>query len=64
MQNRQFLSRRQALSALAGPAALVATGVGLAALPAEPDAALRDLFAWREDPRLEAAELSPRKPVA
>ena len=48
MHKPDLLSRRQALSALSAPAALVATGAGLAAFPAEPDAALRDLFArWR-----------------
>jgi hypothetical protein len=48
MHRSDVLSRRQALAALASPTALVATGVGLAALPAEPDAALRDLFArWQ-----------------
>jgi hypothetical protein len=42
------LSCRQALSALAATAALVATGVGVAALPAEPDAALKATYArWR-----------------
>src|SRR3954462_14070309 len=44
MQRSDVLSRRQSFAALASPTALVATGVGLAALPAEPDAALRDLL--------------------
>ena len=50
MTNPNVLSRRQALSALAAPAALVATSVGLAPLSAapEPDAALKAIWArWQ-----------------
>src|SRR4051794_3982210 len=48
METSHMLSRRQVLPVLAAPAALVTAGVSLAPLSAEPDTALRALYArWQ-----------------
>jgi len=60
MATHTNITRRTLAATLATaiPAALVATGVGLAAVPAEPDAALRDLFARWQRTRAELDKLS------